>query len=106
MSKVQSKELTAFYRTYKAWLDIGAPHMNPYSRFSGLCYNTDGFIGDANALKEELYEQFLEDGLDDDFPFGKKNYRKCSETNTQHLDPLRIKWVEEHLKPKYTGEKE
>ena len=29
MNKIQSKELTAFYRAYKKWLDEGAPNIEP-----------------------------------------------------------------------------
>ena len=37
---------------------------------------------------------------------GKLPIQKIGLGQTQHLDPLRIKWVEYHLKPEFTGERE
>lgn len=106
MSKVQSKELTAFYRAYKQWLDDGAPDKDPFHRCCGLCVSVEDFITEPFTVEEELHYQFKDAGLNPDYPFGEWNYEYRSSNWEQHLDPLRIKWVEDHLKPEFTGETE
>lgn len=106
---IQSKELTQFYREYKAWLDNGAPHKEPFYRFDGLCCSIEeSQVEDKCKCKcfEELSAQFIDSDLDHNYPFGKESFRARDNDNTQHLDPKRIKWVEDHLKPEFTGEEE
>lgn len=108
---IQSKELTQFYREYKAWLDNGAPDFFPFARFKGLCDNLNHSVslGDSllsiSKVKNELADWFEYHHLDYKYPFGKENFEDRMMEDTQHLDPLRIKWVEDHLKPEFTGEK-
>ena len=106
--RIQSKELTQFYREYKAWLDAGAPIGEPFQRYTGLCDALEGSLWYdviLMGLLDELKLQFSDEGLDELYPFGKENFISRVELETQHLDPLRIKWVEDHLKPEFTGEK-
>lgn len=104
---VQSKELSYFYRAYKEWLDDGSPDGQPFWRDVGLCDNTKvlevGFEL-MSKLYTEMNLQFYNEKLDTLFPFGENNFEVRYENNTQYLDPLRIKWVEDHLKPEFTGE--
>lgn len=103
---VQSKELTYFYHEYKKWLYNGAPDMQPFWRASGLCSSIEFVSGheEKTLVERELKGQFEVNGLDSIYPFGELNFdTRCFE-KTQHLDPLRIKWVEDHLKPEFTGE--
>lgn len=119
--KRQSKELTAFYRAYNEWLEVGAPDEYHYID------NPNGFIpelGLCNALKKfctknnisykikslsiEMEFQFFKKGLSTIYPFGEKEYDTSVE-NTGTLcchQPKRIQWVKDHLKPEFTGEKE
>ena len=106
MSKVQSKELTIFYRAYKKWLDEGAITAKPFFRSCGLCNSIEDIMIKPSKVENELRSQFKKSGLNLDYPFGELNYEKCAQNNEQHLDPLRIKWVEDHLKPEFTGEAE
>lgn len=102
---VQSKELTQFYREYKAWLDAGAPDEIPFKRFKGLCDSLADVRYYNPTVKKELQDQFYTEGLNRTYPFGVDNFDIRMFNESQHLDPLRIKWVEDHLKPEFTGEK-
>ena len=104
MSKVQSKELTAFYRAYKQWLDDGAPDSEPFYRSCGLCSSVEDVITEPFIVERELNCQFKDAELNPEYPFGGANYASRTQNKEQHLDPLRIKWVEDHLKPEFTGE--
>lgn len=107
MCKVQSVGLTEFYRAYKKWLDEGSPDKRPFWRSCGLCGNIEvTYLSSAWEVENELSEQFAEEGLCGSFPFGAGTYKKEQASGEQHLNPLRIKWVEDHLKPEFTGEEE
>ncbi|QXV74793.1 hypothetical protein [Rhizobium phage RHEph24] len=47
-------------------------------------------------VQEHIVNQFAEAGLRKGFPFGFQNFEERQRNATQHLDPARIKWVEEH----------
>ena len=109
MSKVQSKELTAFYRAYKQWLDDGAFDGQPFFRSCGLCANVEKFVEEKFPMEKfslgrEMTRQFQQENLNLNYPFGYSSFMSASATEEQHLDPLRIKWVEDHLKPEFIGE--
>lgn len=103
---VQSKELTYFYRQYKKWLDNGAPDKKPFHRSVGLCSSLIDVLTfeEIDLIDEELKDQFIFCGLSYVYPFGEDNFDIRMGNNTQHLDPKRIQWVEDHLKPEFTGE--
>lgn len=96
-----SDNLKKFYRAYKAWLDKGAPDHEPFSRDDGLCENLwiwclQNESVTRNELLHEMYRQFRLAGRSITFPFGENRYRIDRLHDTQHLNPYRIKWVEEH----------
>lgn len=103
---VQSKELTYFYREYNKWLQNGAPNEAPFCREEGLCFSLNTLMGYKESIlaEVELRNQFRVNCLHYLFPFGEENFYMRTDNSTQHLDPLRIKWVEDHLKPEFTGE--
>lgn len=94
---MQNKLLQAFYNTYAAWLDAGAPEGQPFYRHAGLCHNLGKFGGDRDAYVE-MTRQFEAAGLDYKYPFdyNMENYRSQSDDETMHLNPERIKWVKDH----------
>jgi hypothetical protein len=105
----QSVELTGFYRMYRAWLNMGAPPSRIFQRSNGLCIALAGYteqLGMRSAnhevLSNEMDTQFIIAGLNPNFPFNEKlpdggNTYWCErETRTMHLNPKRIKWVEDH----------
>lgn len=101
-----SNELKEFYRAYKAWLDAGAPD-SYFSKHSGLCSNLINWFmackfghsrKDMYNLDKEMSKQFTDAGLHRGYPFGERDYYRDYKRDTQHLNPLRIKWVEEHCK--------
>ena len=105
MSKVQSKELTAFYRAYKQWLDDGVKTNNCFYEKFGivsnlLSYNIVNKIDLRVGLEFKI--QLINSGLDELNPFG-LHLPQYPETNPDSLEQL-IKWIEDHLKPEFTGE--
>lgn len=100
-----SNELKEFYRAYKSWLDAGATNHQPFKRDSGLCANINVFCKSSIlyldvelSIFKEMTRQFRQAGLSSDFPFGMLQYCGESRSETQHLNPRRVKWVEEHAK--------
>ena len=89
-----SPELLAFYRW---WLE-NKDEVNALKMY-GLCSSTmeDYPEGDCN-LQIELTAQFVEAGLNYNYPFGHENYLMRQSCDTMHLDPLRIAWVEARIK--------
>lgn len=99
----QSKELTAFYKSYLDWLDVGAPHEQPYSRKYGLCSNILHYYFNSNwrnyyPIKEEMKNQFDQAGIHTIYPFegSKYHYHDAAEHRKLHLNPARIQWVRDH----------
>lgn len=97
-----SKLLKEFYVAYWNWLNCGAPDEEPFQRHIGLCTNLEWWCTNNNHPNEdlvpELIKQFRSAGLSMGYPFGVLEYKKDMKNETQHLNPLRIKWVEEHCK--------
>lgn len=90
----------------------------PFTREYGLCYNLrwnfdEGY--DPVVIQETIgeFEQILtsEFGDDSDYPFGHEAYRRRGNAMAQHLDPIRLAWVERVLesqdvtpRPKFYGQ--
>ena len=96
-----SDNLKEFYRAYKAWLDAGAPDSNPFCRDVGLCANMGLWCLDKESIDEarlydEMCRQFHLACRSTAYPFGENEYRIGRLSDSQHLNPARIKWVEEH----------
>lgn len=89
--------LKAFYQAYAAWLDAGAPSLEPFSRHSGLCGNLTRFTDDWHPVLDEMVAQFKAAGLDYEYPFSSEDdyYVQCH-YGTQHLNTERIEWVRKH----------
>lgn len=89
--------LKAFYQAYAAWLDAGAPHLEPFSRGVGLCNNLRHFTDDWKPLRTEMAAQFEAAGLDPKYPFGgEADYDERLIDERQHMNPERIEWVRNH----------
>lgn len=98
-----SNDLKEFYRAYKSWLDKGAPDYKPFGRSVGLCANLSLWcLGnesiDETELSHEMYRQFYIACKSTAYPFGENEYEIGRLHDSQHLNPARIKWVEEHCK--------
>ena len=75
--------------------------MNNHSLMSyGLCANVS-LVFDANevvrTVLQEMTAQFVKANLNPTTPFGRGRYEVCLADGTQHRDPARLKWVEEHV---------
>lgn len=95
-----SPELYDFYVDWLAWVDRGAPDMEPYDRSVGLCPSLDWYIGHAGApdwLRMEQGDLFELDERDPNYPFGEREYWEHAKGCSQHLDPARLAWVREHI---------
>jgi hypothetical protein len=104
VAKMQSPELTEFYRAYAKWLDVGAPEGDPFTRMCGLCSNLADFLVQrrityAGKFQKELSRQFKQADLRIDYPFGGETvYFREQTHDTMHLNPQRIAWVRERAR--------
>lgn len=89
MKIYSSPELLAFYKSWLAWAENGAPDGAPHWRDDGLCLLALA----SSGLRNELEWQFYEAGLDYTYPFGQVDYCQRSKAKTQHLCPKRLAWV-------------
>ena len=110
----QSDELTAFYQAYLAWLNAGAPEdfdrtKNPFDflRGVGLCGNLRLFCfhhkcyGHHTVYVAEMLNQFVEAGLDKQYPFNRYSKDENSMSieirqDTCYINPKRVQWVNNH----------
>jgi hypothetical protein len=110
----QSDELTAFYQAYVDWLDVGAPETvlhpkNPFEflRGVGLCGNLRLFCfqhscyGHHTMYAGEMIRQFVEAGLDKQYPFNRYSKDENSMSiemrqDTCHINPKRLQWAKNH----------
>lgn len=101
----QSRELTLFYRAYKAWLDAGAPQgmEDIFQRHFGLCnsvvmWSIKNGVWPFNDLKSELSGQLIAEGLDEYYPFGGlSTYEREAQSMTAFMNEARISWVHAHV---------
>jgi len=91
----QSEKLTDFYKAYLKWAEDGAPVHNEhhFGRHAGLCSNAFSF--GHEGLRDELIQQFVMDGLDEEYPFNENCDDYASEA-AKHHNPKRMAWVHEH----------
>lgn len=92
----QSEALTTFYRTYDAWIKVGARDKRPFHCNGGLCYNT--LIADIEGSYTELRAQLRSAFGSYLNPFNPTFEALCNEmrAGTCHLNEARIKWVRDH----------
>lgn len=100
----QSKMLTEFYNNYHDWASEGAPEHPDFHRGVGLCNCYLYFLHDhklpeltREARLDEMEKQFLEAGLNPNYPFGHDAYQDAFANDTMHLCPVRMAWVKSHL---------
>lgn len=97
-----SKELCEFLKAWRNWVDLGAPHMDPFSITAGLCAGVVIYWhvvpGRASLIKRELYILLQKDFGCCHYPFGKDNYESRARLCTQHKDPARLAWVDKKIK--------
>ncbi len=113
MSTFQSKQLTAFYRSYAIWLTAGAPPYQPFSRALGLCGNT-GYYCPGQPLYDdlcaEMKAQFSAAKLNPIYPFNDAqthtaaadDYILESALDQAYLNLKRRAWVLQHCAPGWT----
>lgn len=103
---IQSANLTKFYNAYNDWQEAGAPEHNAFEHWFGLCTSLRrwcqyqvrlGVAVDSWLLTDEMTDQFRENGLDTNYPFGRADFEDCLYHDTMHLSPKRIAWVKAHL---------
>lgn len=107
----QSDELTAFYQAYRDWLNAGANETtndanNPFGFFRGvgLCGNLRLFCfqhscyGHHTIYVAEMIKQFVDAGLDKQYPFNSYSKDENSMSiemrqDTCHINSKRVQWV-------------
>lgn len=91
------KTLKEFYQAYAAWLDAGAPDLQPFDRRHGLC--SQAMKRPYSVPLNEIKKQFVDAGLDSLYPFGGEEVFDVEYDNaTAHLNSERNEWVREHCK--------
>lgn len=91
-----------FLKTYKAWVEEGAPKHKYFNKEHGLCSNLSSYVRSiytddedtAWYITDELSTMFRADGLSSLIPFnhvekGQPAYSK----EVHHENPWRMKWV-------------
>lgn len=105
MFKEQSELLTQFYQAYLAWVEDGAPIINPnFKRRYGLCANVCDWAPACN-LVDEMTDQFEAAELNLLYPFNDygADYKQDSKSRTHHLNEKRIQWVRDHANQENKG---
>lgn len=103
---VRSPLLLAFLEEWLAWAKLPS-HADTYSfrRCDGLCGCLLRWMHERNVtvvhplggLVFELKCTFMTGGYDTSYPFGADNYRDRIYLESQHSDPLRLRWVEKTI---------
>lgn len=89
MKKIASNELKEFLQDWLNWAE-GRESRSGYEPYEGLCCASQYY---SDLLSVELDELF--DG--DEYPFGRNNYIRRFNLDTQHQDPNRLAWVKAAL---------
>lgn len=107
-----SKLLLDFYQAWLSWAEnqdeTGLVMEDVFSSSVGLCGNLEYWLYDLDLPEDnwyliedtmqEMYNQFIEAGLCETYPFGRKSYLLDAENASQHTDPDRLHWVKSRLK--------
>lgn len=89
-----SPELRQFLTDWLAWVEVGAPALQPFSRRSGLCSASHLAARRGPTLKQELQALLFRYFGPTDFPFGgEMRYHVDASMGTQHENMLRVQWV-------------
>ena len=104
-----TSDLKAFYKAYAAWLDVGAPEGEPFTRAKGLCWTVSVYVQDTfgggrgEPAVQDMMQALIAADLDGTLPFNNsdgyiKGYGYGSECylGTCHLNPKRAEWVRKH----------
>lgn len=100
----QSKELSLFYQAIWNWIQSNFQYNpNEFDTNCGLCSALwDWHIATDMAhelgmnLKEELKQQFVDAGLDIQYPFDEHTWDYTSTVN-KFTNPKRLAWIKDHL---------
>lgn len=104
---VSSPELLQFYKAWDAWADEAvetgqAPDHMSFDTWQGLCGCLDDYAVfhgmSARQLGMELAKQFVDAGLDPNYPFGAFAYGDAEYYCTMHKDEKRLNWVRTRIK--------
>ena len=111
--KIESTaRLLDFYEAWLSWAEngdeTGLIMEGVFSSSVGLCGNLEYWLYGLDLPEEswylvddtitELNNQFIEAGLCETYPFGRKAYLLDSENASQHTDRDRLRWVKNRLK--------
>lgn len=93
----------AAFQNWNDWRLRGAPEGKIYTREFGLCDAVGTYF---NAHGKDYRQGYVlcRDLFSGPFPFGKDNYNERYLLDTQHLDPVRIAWVEATLADNSVGD--
>lgn len=92
-----SPDLIAFLKAWHDWATNGAPDMMPFVRSDGLCYNVWQFYGARDVRSAEVRADIFRMLGGETYPFGRLEYYRRDDENSQHECPKRLAWVREKL---------
>lgn len=101
MVKVSSEDLHQFYKDWLAWAENGGEY-GLFGNSWGLCGCLDDYAVFHGMMKRqlgmELAKQFVDAGLDPNYPFGEFAYGDAEYYCTMHKDEKRLNWVRTRIK--------
>ena len=95
-------QLDKFYQEFQAWIDSGFSNSTIFTPIYGLCGNALRWARAHNLAHIEflnsLKEQFLDAGLDYEYPFNEDyaDYDHESWSDSLYTNEKRLKWVKDH----------
>jgi hypothetical protein len=108
----QSEVLSSFYREYLNWVETGGEDTRIFGGRDGLCICFENYLLSKGYNRKsilmhslELTQQFRDANLDIHYPFnsgdgdgdGVSDSDHYANEKYKHKNPLRIKWVRDHV---------
>lgn len=93
--------LKQFYIDMNNWIEAAYEGNPVFRSHTGLCYNLVRWGVDKNLncsdLQEALVDQFMDAGLDPNYPFNKNDTEYDDERKgLMYQNPARLAWIKEH----------
>ena len=87
--------LLAFLKDYRAWVERGAPDVDPFWRAYGLCQALTYWYKDTICLDQhhDIRRLLLQLLSNKTYPFGEQDYHRRRDDGTQHECPKRLAFV-------------
>lgn len=102
MVKVSSDDLHQFYKDWLSWAENGGVDNDIFGSAWGLCANLDDYAVTNSLYRRqismEMEKQFVDAGLDPNYPFGEFAYGDAEYHCTMHKDEKRLNWVRTRIK--------